>query len=103
MWLISFHAPKKAQKQRFHGGCAHFLQCAVHDGPGVAKKYIHLRLLVLLVARVLIAPVIACVIVACVVDNITHLLFLGSSLLSYIAAAGGAAEAEAENHSSCVM
>ncbi len=79
-----------------HGGCAHFLQCLVHDGPGVVKKYICLCLLVLLIACVFIDPVIDHVVVAHVINNITHLLFLGVVLVVVIAAAGGAAEAEAE-------
>ncbi len=73
----------------FHGGPAHFLQRPVHDGLGIVKKYIRLRLLILLVACVIITPVVTHFVVAHVIDNVTHLLFLGVVLAVIYDCSGG--------------
>ncbi len=83
------HAKEGAEAMVLHGGLAQFLQCLVHDGPGITKKYTRLCLLVLLVARVVVAPIIAPVVVACVSNDITHLLFLGVLLAVVCPGSGG--------------
>jgi hypothetical protein len=78
-----------AEETVLHGGRAHFLQCPVHDGPGISKNYICLHLLVLLVARIVVAPVVTRVIVACISNGVTHLLLLGVVLTVVYCGSGG--------------
>ncbi len=97
-------AKEGAEAMVLQGSHAHFFQCPVHDEPGVAKKYIHLRLLVLLVARIVIAPIVAHVVVACDSNNITYLLFLEVVLaVVFFGSGGGLRKRKQEHHSSCVM